>query len=147
MKNIFSLLILLMVVTIAPAQTFRITNGVGNFKSAVEHAVTDTITNATTKYQYAIIDGYQDTIVVQPTFTKISGTGAATVKLQGSVNGVSYNDVGSPSSYTVTDTATQSTAIIVTGSPYKYYRLSIVPTGTQSVKVVTPVLVRLRQTR
>ena len=141
MKKLFFLLAL-MVVTMMPAQTstLRIVNGVGNFKSTATHAVTDTITNATTKYQYAIIDGYNDIVVVQPTFTKISGTAAAIVKLQGSVNGTSYNDIGS--SYTVTNTATQSTSFIVTPSNYKYYRLEIVPSGTQSVKVVTPVLVR-----
>ncbi|MGV3695517.1 hypothetical protein [Flavobacterium sp.] len=136
------LLLLLVATTFTNAQSFRILNGTGNFKSTVNHAVTDTITNAVTKYQYAIIDGYNDIVVVQPTFTKVSGTAAATVKLQGSVNGTSYNDIGS--SYTVTDVATQSTSFIVTPSNYKYYRLSIVPTGTQSVKVVTPVIVRTR---
>lgn len=139
MKKLFFLLAL-MVVTMMPAQTLRIVNGVGNFKSAANHAVQDTITNAVTKYQYAIIDGYNDIVVVQPTFTKVSGTASASVKLQGSVNGVSYNDIGS--AYTVTDVATQSTAFIVTPSNYKYYRLSIVPTGTQSLRVTTPVLVR-----
>lgn len=147
MKNLFSIFVLLMVVTISPAQTFRITNGVGNFKSNVNHHVTDTITNAVTKFQYAIVDGFQDVITVQPTITKVSGTAAATVKLQGSVNGVSYNDVGSPASYTVTDVTTQSIAFTVTNSPYKHYRLSIVPTGTQSLRVTTPVIVRLRPVR
>ncbi|MDI9256340.1 hypothetical protein [Flavobacterium sedimenticola] len=144
MKKIFAIC-LLMVLSVTNAQTFRIVNGAGNFKSTVNHAVTDTITNATTMYQYAIIDGYNDIVVVQPTFTKISGTAAATVKLQGSVNGTSYNDIGS--SYTVTNTATQSTSWIVTPSSYKYYRLEIVPTGTQSVKVVTPVIVRNKPVR
>jgi hypothetical protein len=113
---------------------------VGNLRSSPTHAVTDTITNAVTKYQIGVIGGYNEIITVQPTFVKISGTAAATVKLQGSVDGTSYNDIGS--SYTVTDVASQSTAFIVTPSSYQYYRLSIVPTGTQSVKVTTPVLVR-----
>lgn len=145
---ILSIVCLIALVTTSQAQTFRIpSTGVGNFKSTTTQVGPDTVTNAVTLFQYAIIDGYQDSIVVQPTFTKVSGTAAATVKLQGSVNGVSYNDVGSPASYTVTDTATQSVAFTVTGNPYKYYRLSIVPTGTQSLRVNTPVLVRLRSTR
>ncbi len=115
-------------------------SAVGNLRSTPTHAVTDTITNAVTKYQLGIVRGYNEIITVQPTFTKISGTAAATVKIQGSVDGVSYNDIGS--SYTVTDVADQSTAFIITPSSYQYYRLSIVPTGTQSVKVTTPVLVR-----
>lgn len=115
-------------------------SAVGNLKSTPTHAVTDTITNAVTKYQIGVINGYNEIITVQPTFTKISGTAAATAKLQGSVDGVAYSDIGS--SYTVTDVATQTHFWIVTPSSYQYYRLNIVPTGTQSVKVVTPVLVR-----
>ncbi len=122
------------------SQTAITSAALGNLKSTPTHAVTDTITNAVTKYQLGIVRGYNEIITVQPTFTKISGTAAATVKIQGSVDGVSYNDIGS--SYTVTDVASQSTAFIITPSSYQYYRLSIVPTGTQSVKVVTPVLVR-----
>ncbi|WP_445454088.1 hypothetical protein [Flavobacterium sp. 25HG05S-40] len=143
----FLILICLFTLTVTQAQTFRITNGLGNFKSTINHAVTDTITDAVTKYQYGTIDGFQDVIVVQPTFTKISGTAAATVKLQGSIDGTNYVDVGSPSSYTVTNVATQSVAFTVTPSAMKFYRLSIVPSGTQSVKVVTPVLYRLRPVR
>lgn len=136
---------MLLAFTITQAQSFKISNNAGNFKSTAYHPVTDTITNAVTKYQYAVIDGYNDIIVVQPTFTKVSGTAAATVKLQGSVDGVGYNDIGS--SYTVTNVTTQTASFVVTPSNYKYYRLEIVPTGTQSVKVTTPVLVKLRPIR
>jgi len=125
------------------SQTAITSAAVGNLKSAPTHAVTNTITNAVTKYQLGIVNGYNEIITVQPTFTKISGTAAATVKMQGSVDGTSYNDIGS--SYTVTDVASQSTSFIITPSSYQYYRLSIVPTGTQSVKVTTPVLVRKKQ--
>lgn len=115
-------------------------SALGNLKSTPTHAATDTITNATTKNQIGIVNGYNEIITIQPTFVKISGTAAATAKLQGSVDGVAYSDIGS--SYTVTDVATQTHFWIVTPSSYQYYRLNIVPTGTQSVKVTTPVLVR-----
>jgi hypothetical protein len=139
MKKII-LFFALMVSMVGMAQTQNVISTSGNLKSTDVHAATDTITNAVTKYQYAAVKGYNEIIAVQPTFTKISGTAAATVKMQGSVDGVQYTDIGT--SYTVTDVATQTTAFIITPSSYQYYRLSIVPTGTQSVKVTTPVLVR-----
>ena len=112
----------------------------GYLKSTPTHATTDTITNAVTKYQYGIVNGANIHATFQAKFTKISGTAAATVKLQGSVLGIDWEDLGS--SYTVTDVATQAKAFTVVPSTYQYYRLSIVPTGTQSVKVETAVLVR-----
>lgn len=139
MKKLF-IVLSLMVGCLGFSQEVITSTATGHFRSAPTHAVTDTITNAVTKYQLGIVRGYNEIITVQPTFTKISGTAAATVKVQGSVDGVSYNDIGS--SYTVTDVASQSTAFIITPSSYQFYRLSIVPTGTQSVKVTTPVLVR-----
>jgi len=148
MKKIFLLLALSLCLTsVTQAQTLKLSNGKGNFKSTADHAVTDTISTGVTEYQYGIIDDYQDLIAVQPTFVKVSGTAGATAKLQGSVDGVSYNDVGSPSSYTVTDTATQSVLFTVTPSYYRFYRLSIVPTGTQVVKVTTPVVYRSKPLR
>ena len=115
-------------------------SAVGYLRSTPTHATTDTITNAVTELQYGIINGSNIHATFQPTFTKISGTASATVKLQGSVDGLQYSDIGS--SYTVTDVATQTATFIVAPSSYQYYRLQIVPTGTQSVKVKTPVLVR-----
>lgn len=115
-------------------------SSVGYLRSTPTHATTDTITDAVTELQYGIINGSNIHATFQPTFTKISGTAAATVKLQGSVDGLQYTDIGS--SYTVTDVASQTTSFVVAPSSYQYYRLQIVPTGTQSVKVITPVLVR-----
>lgn len=116
--------------------------GIGNFKSTPTHAVTDTITNAVTKYQYGIINDRNQHVTVQSTYTKLSGTAAATATLEGSINGVQYNTVPDTSSYTVTDTTTQSNVWVVAPSPFKFYRVKVVPTGTQSVKIVSDVLVR-----
>lgn len=126
---------------VASAQTdYKLTNNQGYLKSTFTHNATDTITNAITENQYVQVDGYNEIITIQPTFTKISGTAAATAKMQGSVDFVGWTDIGS--SYTVTDVATQTTAFILTPSNYRYYRLNVVPTGTQSVKLKTPVIVR-----
>lgn len=124
----------------APTGPKITSSAVGYLKSTPTHATTDTITNAVTKYQYGIVNGSNVHCTVQATFTKISGTASATVKLQGSVLGINWNDIGS--SYTVTDVASQTAVFTVVPSTYQYYRLSIVPTGTQSVKVESPVLVR-----
>lgn len=142
MKNLLLAFTLIMsVFAFAQPSGPKITySAVGYLKSTPTHSSTDTITNAVTKYQYGIVNGANVHVTVQSTFTKISGTAAATVKLQGSVLGIDWNDIGS--SYTVTDVASQTASFIVTPSTYQYYRLSIVPTGTQSVKVESPVLVR-----
>lgn len=147
MKKAILLLGLVLCFSTVEAQTLQVKNGKGNFKSTAAHAVTDTIATGVTEYQYGIIDDYQDTVAVQPTFTKISGTAGATAKLQASVDGVNYNDVGTPSSYTVTDTATQSVLFTLNPSYYRFYRVQVVPTGTQSVKMVTPVIYKTKPPR
>lgn len=113
---------------------------VGNLRSTPTHPVIDTITNAVTKIQYGIIKKSNIHATFQATFTKISGTAAATAKLQGSINGTVWSDIGS--SYTVTDVASQVASFTVVPSTWQYYRLQVVPTGTQSVKLQTDVLVR-----
>lgn len=143
MKNLFLLICMVSVMTCfgqAPTGPKITYSAVGWLKSTPTHAVTDTITNAVTKYQYGIVNGANVHVTVQSTFEKISGTATATVKLQGSIDGIYWNDEGS--SYTVTDTATQTASFVVIPSKWQYYRLQIVPTGTQSVKVTSPVLVR-----
>lgn len=143
MKKLFLLICMVSVMTClgqAPTGPKITYSAVGNLKSTPTHAATDTITNAVTKYQYGIVNGANVHVTVQSTFEKISGTAAATVKLQGSIDGIYWNDEGS--SYTVTDTATQTASFVVIPSKWQYYRLQIVPTGTQSVKVTSPVLVR-----
>lgn len=140
MKRIILITALLFSLVVTAQTNFKLVNNEGYLKSTFTHNATDTITNAVTKNQFVQIDGYNEIVTIQPTFVKISGTAAATVKLQGSVDNVGYSDIGS--SYTVTDVATQTTSFIIEPSSYRYYRLNIVPTGTQSVKVTTPVIVR-----
>lgn len=141
MKKFILIAVGLLTIATASAQsTNKLTNGSGYMKSTPTHATTDTITNAVTKYQYVQIDGYNDIVTIQPTFTKISGTAAATVKMQGSLDNLAFSDIGN--AYTVTDVATQTTTFSVNPSTYIYYRMQIVPTGTQSVKVKTPVIAR-----
>lgn len=143
MKNLFLMLCFMVTVCSfgqAPTGPKITYADVGYLRTTPTHPITDTITNAITENQFGIIQGSNIHATFQPTFTKISGTAAATVKLQGSIDGLSWSDIGS--SYTVTDVASQTASFTVVPSSWQYYRLNIVPTGTQSVKVTTPVLVR-----
>src|ERR1044072_413693 len=77
--------------------------------------------------------GAYSAVGVQITITKISGTVAGTTKLQGSLNGTSWEDIGS--AYTHTD-ATQSKLFTITGGvPYTYLRTTSTGSGTMSARV------------
>ena len=143
MKKLFLLFSLLCLVSIqaqvtGPKVTWK---AIGYMKSTPTHATIDTLTNATSKAQYCIVEGSNIHITVQPTFTKISGTVAGTAKLQGSILGVNYVDIPNQT-LTLTDTASQTFTFTNVPSQYKYYKVLFAPTGTQSTKVETAVLVR-----
>lgn len=71
---------------------------------------------------------------IQITITKISGAVAGTTKLQGSLNGTSWEDIGS--AFTHTDVASQAKLFAVTGGvPYTFLRTTSVGTGTMSASV------------
>lgn len=143
MKNLFWAICLLFTIGMSSQVTGPyIIAGKSNLKSTPTHAITDTITNAVTKYQYGIIKETNQHVTIQTTYTKVSGTGAGTATLEGSINGVVYNTVPGASSYTITDTTSQSNVWVISPPPFQYYRVKVVPTGTQSVKMVTDVLVR-----
>lgn len=115
---------------------------VGHLLSTPTHAATDTITNTTVKYQYAIVNGSNVHFTIQATLTKISGTVAGTVKPQGSVDGVNYVDISGITAFTLTDVASQTCAFPIIASPYQYYRVVVTPSGTQSTKIYSWGLVR-----
>lgn len=113
------------------------THGVMNLLS-VYSKTSDTVTNAATNYvQIQAKYGY-NSLTIQPVVTKISGTAAGTVTLQGSNDGVNYVTVntsyiaGASATMTVTNVTTSTRLFVVTGSPYEYYRLSYTGSGTMS---------------
>jgi len=143
MKNLFWALCLLLTVSMTAQVTGPIIiTGKGNLKSTPTHAVTDTIATGVTEYQNGIIRETNQHVTIQTTWTKISGTAGGTATLEGSINGVNYTVVPGSASYTVTDTATQSFTWVLSPPPFQYYRVKVVPSGTQSVKMVSDVLVR-----
>ncbi len=80
--------------------------------------------------------GNTELVGIQAVFTKTSGTLAGTATLQGSIDGVNYvtlptaGVIGAASTYTVTDTATQSVIFVVNRNGFLYYRISWTGTGT-----------------
>lgn len=99
-------------------------------------SVSDTTTNTAESYVTLPIQNWYNTISIQSVVTKISGTVAGTVTLQGSLDGTNYVTVDSNYatvvSYSPTNVATSTKLFVVTGSPYRYYRLSYTGAGTMS---------------
>lgn len=99
-------------------------------------AVKDTTDNTAESYVTLGVERWYNTITIQSVVTKISGTVAGTVTLQGSLDGTNYNTVDSNyctvTSYSPTNQTTNTKLFVVTGSPYRYYRLSYTGAGTMS---------------
>lgn len=94
----------------------------------------DTIANTgTVNKSFTTTAGYS-AAGVQIVITKISGTVAGTTKLQGSLNGTNWEDIGS--AFTHTDVASQAKLLTVTGGmPYTYLRTTSTGSGTMSAQV------------
>lgn len=94
----------------------------------------DTVTNTGTSYLQITLNNYYEKIEFQPVITKVSGTAAGTVTLQGSIDGTNYvtvsSDYSSARTLSVSNTTTNTALFVVTSSPYKYYRLSYTGSGT-----------------
>lgn len=95
---------------------------------------TDTATNTGTTYLQITLSNYYEKVSFQPVVTKVSGTAAGTVTLQGSVDGTNYVTVNtsysSAQTMSVTNVTTSTALLTVTSSPYRYYRLSYTGSGT-----------------
>lgn len=144
MKKLFLMLAIMLTISISAQVTGpKITyTAVGNLLSTPTHPATDTITNAVSKSQFAIVNGANVHFTIQSTLTKISGTVAGTVKPQGSVDGITYYDIPNQTALTLTDVASQGAIWVISNSPYQYYKVLVTPSGTQSTKISSLGLVR-----
>jgi hypothetical protein len=108
---------------------------VSNMTSNVS-LTSDTTTDTGVSYVGLGVTNWYNTVTIQSVVTKISGTVAGTVTLQGSIDGTNYVTVNSSyadvTSYSPTNVATSSKLFVVTGSPYRYYRLSYTGAGTMA---------------
>lgn len=102
-----------------------------------------TVTNTGTGTATATVSSkLGNNVVLQSLITKTSGTLGGTVTLQVSSDGTNYVTApttlveGAESTYTVTDSATQSFVFVVKGNPFAKYRLRWTGTGTM-VGVIT----------
>lgn len=96
-------------------------------------AAGDTITNTGTASKVLpVMTGGFEGVVVQVNLTKLSGTGAGTTGLYGSLDGVTYTQIGS--NYTITNTTTQAAYFSVTAPIPVYLKVLSTGSGTESVK-------------
>lgn len=96
----------------------------------------DTCTNTATTYVEIPVTQTYNRLSIQCVVTKISGTVAGTVTVQGSNDGTNFVTVNSSyitaTTLAPTDQTTNTKMFVITGSPYKYYRLSYTGSGTMS---------------
>lgn len=128
------------------AQLYDLVNPLGTAAVPIK---SDTVANTATAYLTSPLSADKSgTVTVIITATKISGTVAGTITLQGSLDGTTYialtdaSAVPAIATKTATDVASQSFIWRVTGNPVRYYRVSWTGTGTMSAKFSAQMTVR-----
>lgn len=92
--------------------------------------VLDTMTNVDTATYVVAIQGAKSCISIGENVIKISGTVASTIKVFGSIDGVTYLPTAL-TSVTVTD-ASVNYGILYTYNGYQKYKIQLITAGTQS---------------
>ncbi len=99
-------------------------------------AVGDTANGSVAAYKIiSPITGSYAGIVIQATATELSGTSAGTIKVQGSLDGVSYDTL--TAAYTVLDVASQTHSFYI-AAPLPVY-LKVLQTGSGTMSSVLSV--------
>jgi len=132
MKTFLIAFFLCLTIGVSQAQTI---SGTTTLKSTALHVATDTIANSTVKTQYGDVGFNKNVVAIQSTITKISGTVAGVMTLEGSLDGTSYKRINTTDSLLISDVASQSKIFTVSPNLYKYLRVKVTPTGTQSAKL------------
>lgn len=108
----------------------------------------DTVTNTGTAYLTSgrVATGNAST-VVQVNVTKISGTVAGTIKLQGSLDGTNFADVVTTGTQTAITAVTAADAsrsyvIYIDRNPYTHYRVTWTGSGTMAASFKAKVLTK-----
>lgn len=140
MKKVKILLVCICLAFTASAQ-----NAIQNLYSVTTpslNPLVDTVTNTGVKTMTATIpvNGPRQTVTVSCLLKLISGTGAGTVTLQGSIDGITYTTIvatqlqgAQTASYTITNTATQAYQWVVLNNPYGWYRTTTTGSGTEVI--------------
>lgn len=111
-------------------------------------ATTYTVVNSGTINLGLKLNGYYKNVSIQYVATKVSGTVGGTATLKGSIDGTNYVSIpvdailDTTNAYTNTDVTTNTRVWVVKESPYLYYRIACVGTGTMNAIVSAVVMPR-----
>lgn len=94
---------------------------------------TGTMTNTGTVNITQTVVGIYDRVSLQVVVTKYSGTVGGTCILQGSIDGTNYKDVNTDT-LTLANQTTNTKIWVLEGSPFYYYRIQCIGTGTMSAQ-------------
>lgn len=123
MKNLFFLAALLLASITGFSQRFE------NYKNPAGVAF-DTVVNTASKPLVSpLMTSYYDHIAIQVTVTKISGTVAGNIILQGSLDKVNWVNIDTVAA---TNVATQNHFMLVEKYPWAYLRTNYTGVGTMS---------------
>lgn len=136
---LFSIVALTSLIVLAPTDNANAQTGY--FLSSPTHANIDTVDNTESISQTKQIIGYHKQLTIQSTVTKISGTVGGTITLYGSLDGVTYDQIGTDV-FTATNVASQCNIWNLGVSGYAYYRVTYAGAGTMSAKLQTYYILR-----
>jgi hypothetical protein len=105
-------------------------------------AADDTLTDADVGYATKTVSGKASAVSFSVLLTRITGTAAGTVVLQGSHDGTNFGTVPGTSTFTMTNVASQVATFSVTPSTFLYYRAAVTTSGTVTLSPTGTVLVR-----
>lgn len=142
MKKILSLIFVVLVVA------FSASAQITDLKSSF-NLTSDTVTNTATGYlQATALSGAKGVASIQIVITKISGTVAGTITLQGSNDGTNFialtntSTVPQIATATATDVASQTFGWTIGLNVWRYYRVSWTGAGTMSARFTGKLHVR-----
>jgi hypothetical protein len=136
MKKILSILLVALSVSFASHAQFATT---------MPTIAGDTIIDAGTSSRVISATGGYSGASIQVVLTKVSGTGAGTVKLMGSNDNTNFTQIGS--SFTITDVASQNTVFYVAAPLPVYLKVLATGTGTEHVAQVIKYVFRKYQSQ
>jgi hypothetical protein len=124
MKNLFSMLLMSSIILLSSA-------AFSQQATLMPLAIGDTLTGSTTVSKVIKFTAGYEGVAIQPVLTKLSGTGAGTVQIFGSLDGINYKQIGAD--YTITNTTTQSQVFYVTAPVPVFIKVLATGSGTESV--------------
>lgn len=127
---------------IVPLSGTQMVKSYQNVSHKTAYITYDTVTNAATNYltNKFLVSGAAQSVTIQWTAVKLSGTIAGTLTLLGSLDGLNFtaitgnNTIGNitVSTFTPTDVATQTKTWVLQNNPFPWYRVSWAGVGTMA---------------